>query len=157
VTWQPKPRPQRGPHDSSTEFGQYIHDQLERKFNAIDDDRVVYVTKGALKVYARSTGILRHLEHFYPGAELSDAQKETLPLLAACFWYGVQQRVIQPGSGVFTIEAAAPFESGEIRPQLWHPTSGFRVGEPFALAGAEFARFIGTYDGRVVDLRKEAA
>lgn len=63
----------RGPHESSSAIGQFVHDKLHRRHTWIDIDGL-----GWKRSYRRLTLV----EHKFIGQFLSDAQRELLPILA---------------------------------------------------------------------------
>lgn len=131
----------RGPDESSSAFGQFLHDRLPRQFNVVDDDADLYLGLYGLNAHARSTGILRKLEHKFSDQDLSRSQKEMLPLYAAMFYYGCAYRVLQPGSGVWIVTADEPFDSAMIQRVLWSPPSSTSWDEPIRLEGSDWHNF----------------
>lgn len=93
----------RGPNESSSAFGQWVHDHVGRDMWWSDFDGVGY---------ARRTHILRVFEHKAVGHALSPGQRTILPLIAM----GVQSvaaarpDLIAPGSGVYQVNADPPYE-----------------------------------------------
>jgi hypothetical protein len=93
----------RGPDESSSALGQFVHDELPRVMNAVDTD---------LALHARSTKIFRHIEHKIPGQDLSRAQRDVLPLYAEAVAALVARGRLGQQSGAFkmtwTLEIDTP-------------------------------------------------
>jgi hypothetical protein len=86
----------RQAHESSSRFGQWIHDEFGRTFYAADIDLVVF---------KKQTRILRVLEHKPTGGSLSEGQKRILSLAAIAVKVLALTRMIDSESGVFVVWA----------------------------------------------------
>jgi len=84
----------RGPHESSSAIGQYVHDVYPITFDAVDSD---------LTLSARSTRVLRHIEHKFPGQQISNSQRRVLPLIAEGITSLVARGRLHRESGVFLV------------------------------------------------------
>ena len=89
--------------ESSSVFGQFIHDQFPNEFYWLDIDGVIY---------KRTTKILRVVEHKpASGRGLSSSQRTVLPILASMLGVSRSCRLLHPESGVFVVTTTA-FEYG---------------------------------------------
>ena len=101
----------RQEHESSSEFGQYIHDRGERdpvwrQIYWLDVDGIVYKKK---------TKVLRIIEHKNRGGSIRDSQETVLPLLAKAVQLLVATRVVHHESGVFVAYSDHPHTSALIQ------------------------------------------
>lgn len=96
----------RRSHESSSAYGQHIHDDHPKTFHWADIDGVIYKL---------DTGILRVVEHKPVGGFIRDSQRAILPLLAGCVDILVDQGVLHPESGVFIVNSDPPFEAALVR------------------------------------------
>lgn len=103
-----------GAHQSSSPLGQWVHDNLPRVFNWVDDD----FGRAGVRLYARSTNILRLVEHKFldqRGAKvLTPAEWETYGKLAELVADGVGAGRLNPESGVFILWCDVPPTDGLI-------------------------------------------
>lgn len=119
----------RGPHESSSELGQYVHDNFPREFNFVDIDAAVH---------KRRTAVLRILEHKLPGQDLSPAQWDVLPLLAIALELLGSTGGVARTSGVFRTAGYSPFKELEvtrIRPDG-------SLSKPVVLTGPQLRDFL---------------
>lgn len=96
----------RGPHESSSAFGQYVHDRGEsdkrwREMFWMDIDGAVRKNR---------TRVLRIFEHKPMSGVLSTGQKEVLPLLAKSLQLLASTGLIHPQSGVFVLRSDHPHD-----------------------------------------------
>lgn len=91
----------RGPHESSSAFGQFVHDKLRNEMYWLDVDGISYKKK---------TRMLRVIEHKPRHGNLSDGQKEVLPLLAKAIQILAATRLIHRDSGVFLVQSDHPHD-----------------------------------------------
>lgn len=96
----------RGHDESSSAFGQWIHDELSHEMHAPDLDTVIY------KV---STRILRVLEHKTRGKHPSKSQNAVLPLLAKAVQLLAATGLVHPDSGVFIVYSDPPYDSASVQ------------------------------------------
>lgn len=120
----------RGPHESSSAFGQYIHDRGE--YDRGEWARMFWMDiDGA--IFKQRTGVLRIIEHKPVGGGLSSGQKEVLPLLAKALQLLAATGLVHPQSGVFVIHSDHPHDRALIA-----QISGWKfvkVSSEFELAG----------------------
>lgn len=133
----------RGPHESSSAFGQYIHDRGEvdrvwREMFWMDID-------GA--IYKKRTTVLRIIEHKPHLGALSAGQREVLPHLAKALQLLAATGLVHSQSGVFVLYSDHPHDSA-----LVHQVAGWQrtqVMPPTALAGELLDKFL---QGEVIEL-----
>src|SRR5829696_3725505 len=100
----------RGEHESSSAFGQHVHDEYggrgqRRTFDFSDIDGVVY---------KRSEGILRIIEGKPSKGEPSSAQRRIMPLLADGVKWLMDQGRISRQSGVYVVRANPPYDVASV-------------------------------------------
>jgi len=95
----------RGANESSSAFGQHIHDDYGKEFYWADVDGVIY--KMANK-------IMRVIEHKPLGAPVKPSQRSILPLLAIGIDTLVKVHYLNPQSGAFIVWSAPPFGTGSV-------------------------------------------
>ena len=95
----------RGPHESSSAFGQHIHDHYPTTFYCSDIDAAI------LK---QSTHILRVIEHKEPGREIKPSQSAILSLLAIGIDVLTNVHYLNPQSGAFAVWSSPPFATGTV-------------------------------------------
>jgi len=132
----------RGSDESSSAFGQWIHDDLTREMFTPDIDTVVYKAR---------TRILRVIEHKPRGMPLRRSQETVLPLLAKAIQLLAATRLVHPESGVFMVQADPPFESARVR-QIdgWTRNS---QPQSYEITGTKWISFM---EGEVVDLADDS-
>ncbi|HEX6970237.1 MAG TPA: hypothetical protein VF174_15690 [Micromonosporaceae bacterium] len=96
----------RGNGESSSAYGQHIHDTYPQDFFWADVDGVIYKL---------ATGIMRIVEHKPVGGSLRKSQTNILPMLAAALDVLVVEEVLNQDSGVFLVESDPPFDSARVR------------------------------------------
>lgn len=122
----------RGPNESSSAFGQFIHDAFPNSFWWIDVDGMIY---------KKATRILRVIEHKPVGGQLRPSQQFLLPMIATCIRILIALRLVHEQSGVFLVRSDPPFRSGHVQQidgplnahlddELWHI---FLTGELFPI------------------------
>lgn len=84
----------RGAHESSSELGQFVHDNYCTSFYYMDVDALTY---------SFSTGILRIIEHKKPGDAVRASQRSCLPLLQESIEHLVSAGRLAQGSGAFVL------------------------------------------------------
>lgn len=138
----------RGPHESSSAFGQFIHDMGESLRGVwlqmfwTDIDGVIFKKK---------TSILRVIEHKPHLDTMSEGQKVVLPLLAKSIQLLSATGLLHAQSGVFVINADPPYDEILVTQQKgWQSVSVWR---PVKLVGELRDRFL---QGEVVELDEPA-
>ena len=121
----------RGADESSSEFCQYIHDELPNEFFLVDNDATIYKKK---------TRIMRELEHKYVGQSLSRGQCDVLPIKALNMRAAVDNGLVDEVSGVFVIWTDAPFSSAVVQRVL--PLRRMELGRSFQIDGEQLRRFL---------------
>lgn len=96
----------RGNGESSSAYGQHIHDDHENSFFWADVDGVIYKF---------ATRIMRIIEHKPVDGSLSKSQRTILPLLAAALDVLVAEDVLDPDSGVFLVQSDPPYDTARVR------------------------------------------
>lgn len=125
--------------ESSSAFGQWIHDTFPNTFYHADVDSAIF---------KRATAILRVLEVKKHGQPLKPSQTAVLPILASGVAVHIAAGELDPVSGVFKVETDEPFDSGgrvaQVRPVLdrGERLSGPYVGPFSDLEGIEWVRFV---------------
>jgi len=84
----------RGAHESSSELGQHVHDNLTPLLSWMDIDGVAW---------EMHEDVLRILEHKRPGQRISTAQSRILPKLATMLEQAVLEGQLGQGSGAFVL------------------------------------------------------
>lgn len=97
--------------------------------NAVDVD---------LDVHARSTRILRRIEHKFPGGTLSRAQLDVLPLYSEALGAIAARGRIDESSGVFIVECEIP-PAGATIERVW---SDFAPAGRYKLDARQLANFL---------------
>lgn len=125
----------RSPYESSSYFGQIVHNLCPKSFTAIDID---------LAIYRRSIRLLRFIEHKSPGQHRKDAQRELLELLADVIDHlkscpqAQRQFRLHADSGSFLIEGD-PHEGNQLGDsKITNLSKGYN-GPPLAPATEEDA------------------
>jgi len=96
----------RGINESSSAYGQHIHDDYPQDFYWADIDGVIF------KV---DTGVLRIIEHKPAGVGLRQSQRTILPMLAAAVEFLVRDEGLHSDSGVFVVNSDHPFDTAAVR------------------------------------------
>lgn len=96
----------RGPHESSSGYGQHIHEHPDKEFYFIDLDGVT------LKV---RDGLIRIVENKRSDEHLSNSQRSIMPLLADGVKSLVESGRVNNQSGVFLVRSDPPYESADVR------------------------------------------
>jgi hypothetical protein len=84
----------RGAHESSSELGQFVHDNYGTSFYYMDIDALTY---------SFATGILRIIEHKKPGDSVRGSQRSCLPLMQESIEHLISAGRLAQGSGVFVL------------------------------------------------------
>ena len=84
----------RGAHESSSELGQYVHDNVTKFLSWMDVDGVAWEMR---------EDVLRIIEHKSPGQRVSIAQSRILPKLATMLERAVVEGELGQGSGAFVL------------------------------------------------------
>lgn len=92
----------RGPNESSSAFGQFVHDNVGIEMFWLDVDGVSFKNK---------TLMLRMVEHKPRGGSLSKSQQTVLPLLAKSVQLLAATGLVHDQSGVFVIYSDHPHDS----------------------------------------------
>jgi hypothetical protein len=92
----------RGPHESSSAFGQFVHDRVGIEMFWLDVDGASFKKK---------TLILRMIEHKPRGGSLSSGQNTVLPLLAKSLQLLAATGLVHEQSGVFVVYSDHPHDS----------------------------------------------
>jgi hypothetical protein len=86
-------------------------------FNVVDDD----LCEPDFDVHARSTHILRRIEHKFPGRGLSRSQRDVYPLYSEALHGLAARGRIDERSGVFVVECdIPPVDGGAIERVQWN-------------------------------------
>ena len=110
----------RGADESSSAYGQHIHDAYPKTFHWADIDGVIYKL---------STGIMRVIEHKPVGGTLRPSQRAILPLIAGCIDILIDQEVVHRESGVFVVNSDYPYDTALVRRYVRSPDDGkYRPG-----------------------------
>lgn len=126
----------RQEHESSSEFGQYMHDRGERERRW----REIYWLDVDGAVYKKRTGILRIIEHKNNGGVLRDSQRHVFPLLAKALQLLAATGLIDRQSGVFVVWSNHPHDTAVIEQQAgW---SRIRVMTPREMSGPDLEEFL---------------
>lgn len=127
----------RGPHESSSAFGQYVHDHVDKGVYWADIDGVIY------KV---DTRVLRIIEHKTRDGSLSKGQESILPLLGMGIRSLAANELVHPQSGIYVVQSDPPFTVGRVhRHRHWHR---YRDEPAVEMRGDRWARFLaGEVDG----------
>jgi hypothetical protein len=128
----------RGPDESSSSFGQFVHEKVGRVMYWSDIDGVIYKKK---------TKVLRIMEHKRRSESLSDGQKEILPLLAKSIQLLAATRLIHEQSGVFVVHSDHPHKTGLIKQIRGWPLRAVWLDRE--MSGQDLLGFI---QGEVVDI-----
>ena len=132
----------RGPHESSSAFGQYIHDRGEqdrrwREMFWMDIDGAIRKNK---------TRVLRIFEHKPHAGVLSKGQKEVLPLLAKALQLLASTGLVHRQSGVFVLYSDHPHDRVLVVQQKGWPQ--VQTWRPIELSGQVLEDFL---CGEVID------
>lgn len=122
---------QRGPHESSSPFGQFIHNSLGNTFYRVDDDQASH--------YKRATKVLRHIEHKFTGQIQSPGQVVVMAKWALAIRELVYMKDVHPESGSFVVYSDPPFTRGVIH--RVDPGNG-ALGDGVALTDDDWGRFL---------------
>lgn len=95
----------RGKDESSSEFGQFVHDHISIEMFWLDVDGVSF---------KRKTSILRIIEHKPRRGSLSNGQREVLPLLAKALQLLAGTGLIHEQSGVFVVYSDHPHDTADV-------------------------------------------
>jgi hypothetical protein len=121
----------RGPHESSSAFGQYVHDHIDKGVYWADVDGVIY------KV---GTRVLRVIEHKTRSGNLSKGQEAILPLLGMGIRSLAANELVHPQSGVYVVQSSPPFDTASV--QQHRHWRGYPDGPPVEMRGDRWARFL---------------
>lgn len=92
---------QRGPDESSSLLGQWVHDEYPRTFDWMDIDGAAW--KASLRR-------LVIFEHKYPGQQLRGSQRRVLPVFARLVGLGIAQGILTSGGAVL-LYGKPPFDA----------------------------------------------
>ena len=120
----------RGMNESSSAFGQHIHDNYETTFWWIDIDGIIY---------KKTTHIFRVIENKSRDGNLRPSQKYILPLLATIIMMLIYLNILHKESGVFLVKSDKPFDTGEIIQIL--PGISYHSGESIEMDKDKFDLF----------------
>jgi hypothetical protein len=109
--------------ESSSAFGQHLHDDLPNDFYMMDIDAAIY---------AHATGILRVIEHKSNGSGISQGQRVVLPKLAAGL-------AMIDRASVWVVRSDWPFTAG-LAAQVM-PVQPFTLGDAVPLDGPAWVDF----------------
>lgn len=125
----------RAMNESSSAYGQHIHDTYGNQFFWADIDGVIY---------KMATGIMRVVEHKPRGGTLRPSQSRILPMFAAAVDVLAVEEVINADSGVFVVNGDWPYSSATVRrfrrdqDGLWVPG---RIVDGVELTGDDLVNF----------------
>lgn len=127
----------RGPGESSSAFGQFVHDKIGRVMYWADIDGAALRNK---------TKVLRIIEHKPPNGNPSESQKAILPLLAKAIQLLASTGLVHEQSGVFVVRSEHPHDKAQIwQIEGW---AGRGKGLRTVLSGDLFRHFI---EGEILD------
>lgn len=121
----------RGADESSSAYGQHIHDTYPRDFYALDADLVTF---------RDADGVLRVVEHKFPGQSISGGQRRVLRLLALGIAELARWGHIRDESGAFLYTAGAPWDRAVVQ-RITPSTTGPALGPPVELTGRQLREF----------------
>jgi hypothetical protein len=125
----------RGLDESSSAYGQHIHDTYDNQFFWADIDGVIY---------KMATGIMRVVEHKPRGGTLRQSQTRILPMFASAVDILAAEEIVNADSGVFVINSDWPYSSALVRrfrrddDGLWVPG---RTVDGIELSGGDLVNF----------------
>jgi len=127
----------RGDHEAASGLLQWIHDNVPRQMDVIDDD----LQPDAFEVVRRKLNppLWLRIEHKPRGKGLRPSQQFLLPRMANSIQHGIHMQVYHPMSGVYVVWSDPPYESGAVS-RVW-PQLPLRLGEERELKGAEWVNF----------------
>ena len=127
----------RGEHEASSGILQWIHDNVPRVMDVIDDDGNPH----GFDIIRRKIRprLWRRIEHKHRAGKPRDSQTELLPIIAASIAGSITRKMLHPASGVFIVWADPPFNSGRIA--IVHPHLPFRHADPAELSGTPWKQF----------------
>jgi hypothetical protein len=105
----------RGAHESSSTFGQWLHRRITADTSFVDidhqsvDNAHLEDTIHWLHFTPNDAQRLTVLEHKKPGTELSEAQRNILPVWRRLITLGIHDGLISWRSGLFIVEAGPPW------------------------------------------------
>lgn len=121
----------RGKHESSSAFGQHVH-------NHVPDDLYYADIDGA--VFKVDTRVLRIIEHKPSHGELSSGQKAILPLLGLGIRSLAANELVHPQSGVYVVHSEPPFGTASV--QRYRHWRGYGDEPPVEMTGERWVRFL---------------
>lgn len=146
----------RQEHESSSEFGQYIHDRGCRECGGDQYEKrwtEMYWLDVDGAIYKKKTKILRVIEHKNRGGSLRPSQREVLPYLAKAVQLIAATGLIHRQSGVFVVYSNHPHDTAKVEQiKGWTARHVMPTRE---IAGDELTDFL---CGEITDpISKEAA
>lgn len=121
----------RSPNESSSSFGQFIHDSFPNDFFRCDDDEATH--------YKLATKIWRDIEHKFDGQVRSRGQVVTMQKRALAIRELIALHLVHPDSGSFVVWSDPPFASGSV--SKVDPTNG-SLFAPVELEAEKWVRFL---------------
>lgn len=127
----------RGPHEAASGLLQWIHDNVGRRMNVVDDDS----QPGRFHVVRQrvSPPLVREFEHKPSGFVLKDSQRFLLPIRALGLRSAVNVGQIHPDSGVFVVWSDPPHDSGVVAQVS--PVLPLMLSPRMRLTGSEWRDF----------------
>lgn len=95
----------RGRDESSSAWGQHIHNDYPRNFNLVDIDGVIH---------KRKTKVFRIIEVKKYDQSLHDSQIVIFKILSECVDTAIKSGTLHPCSGIFKLEIEEPWNMGYI-------------------------------------------
>lgn len=126
----------RGPHESSSAFGQFMHDNGERErawreMYWMDVDGIIFKSR---------TSMLRIIEHKPHIGSLSAGQKVVLPLLAKMVQMLASTGLVHAQSGVFVLNSDPPHDEILVTQVKGWPS--IAIPRPINLSGSNLEDFL---------------
>jgi hypothetical protein len=121
----------RGPDESSSPLGQYVHDSLPNTFFWMDSDATVYKMR---------TRIWRQIEHKFYGQDLSKSQETMLPTMARMVQTEVAAGNLDDSSGVFVLWSDPQFTNSTVSRVI--PSSTLALGSAVYLDAERMSAFL---------------
>lgn len=121
----------KGPDESTSGYGQYIHDNYGNTFYWMDGDGILFKKRNRM---------LRFIEHKEFRQQLRPSQETILPILATLIQMLVMVRVIHEQSGVFVVYSDPPYVDAITVRQI-QPQWTLEFDAPITLDGVEKMHF----------------
>lgn len=130
--WEP-----RGPDESTSSFGQWIHDKLPNTFWLVDDD----IRPNHWSIRKLKSRIYREIEHKWRGQPVKPSEQDVMVLRAIGIQHLIAEGYISPFSGAFVFWSDAPFISAVAE----KVAADGSYGLPIRLHGEQVKQFVGCW------------